>query len=173
MVIVCYSIMMWKKDYEQLYIFFLQYKQFFTDWNTMVLLNINRNYSSCPGTTHMSLIVGDWICSLIIKIMMEPDPWTLLTYSANVLISWTQAKGHSLYGMWCNSKPLSMICLVFTQASSVLNHLFRAVGRHYWRPFSLCSESTCLHMAPASSLLAPLHWKSLWSKRDGGSEHSS
>ena len=36
--------------------------------------------------------------------------------------------------------------------------------------FALCSESTCINMASASSLLAQLHWKSLWSKRDGGYE---
>ena len=92
--------MVGKKAYELLNISFLRHEQFFTEWNGMVLLNININYSSCPGTTHMSLEVTGYV---IIKTTMEPDPWTLITYSAYVLISWTQAMWHSLYGMWCNS----------------------------------------------------------------------
>ena len=39
--------------------------------------------------------------------------------------------------------------------------------------FSICFESTFFHMASASSLLASLHWKSLWSKRAGGYKHRS
>ena len=104
--------MMWKKAFELLYIFFLQHEQFFTDWNALFLLNMNINYSSCFWTTHMGLSVVDWICSVIIKTRMEPGPWTLITYSA-----------------WCNNKPLSMICLVFTRASSVLI----ASVLHYWQ----------------------------------------
>ena len=121
---------MWQKAYELLCIVFLQYEQFFTDWNAMALLNINRNCSSCPGTTHMSLIVGDWICSVIIKTTMEIGPWTLITYSAYVLIIW-----HLLYGMWCNSKPLAMICLSLLRLLQYWYHLFRPVGRCYCRLF--------------------------------------
>ena len=162
--------MTWNKAYQLLCMFFLRYEQLFTDWNTLVLLNINRAYDSCPGTTHLSLIVCDWICSIIIKITMEPGPWTLITYSAYVLISWTTAMWYSLYGMRCNSKPLSIICLVFTQASTTLISSVLCCGQTtvgFW----ICSESPSLHMASASSLLAPLHWKSLRSKRAGVHEH--
>ena len=173
MVSVCYSIMMWKKAYELLYISFLYHEQFFTDWNVMAILNININHSisSYPGTAYMSLIVDDGICSIIIKTTMEPGPWTLITYSAHVLICWTQAMGYPLCGMWCNSKPLSMICLVLLRLRQYWYNLFRAVGRRYCRLFFVF----WIYLPPygVSKLLAPLHWKSLWSKRDGGYGHSS
>ena len=138
--------MMWQKAYELLCIVFLQYKQFFTDWNAMALLNINRNCSSFPGTTHMSLIVGDWICSVIMKTTMELGPWTLITYSAYVLIIW-----HSLYGMWCNSKPLAMICLFYSGFFSTDIICF-ALWADVTAGFSLCSESTCMHPYGVSKL---------------------
>ena len=112
--------MIWKKVYQLLYMFFLCHEKFFTDWNAMVILNVNRDYNCCPGTTHMSHIVHDRICSVISKTTMEPSPWTLTTYSVYVFISWTQSMWHSLYDVRCNSESLSMFCLVFTQASSVL-----------------------------------------------------
>ena len=174
MISVCHSIMMWKKAYELLYIFFLQYDQFFNDWSAMALLNINRNCSSCSGTTNMSLIFSDWICSVIIKNTMELAPWTLITYSAYVLISWTLAIGYSLHGMWCNSKPLSINALpCFYSGLFSTDTICFALWADVTAGFSLCSESTCIHLASARSLLAQLHWKSLWSKRDGGYEHSS
>ena len=60
------------------------------------------------------------------------------------------------------------LCLVFTHASPVL---ISSVS-HYGQTTAGFSESTCLHMASASSLLASLHRNSLWSKRTGGYEHS-
>ena len=39
-------------------------------------------FNLTENTTHMGLIVGDWICSVIIKTPMAPGPWTLITYSA-------------------------------------------------------------------------------------------
>ena len=95
----------------------------------MVHLNINKDYDSCPGTSRMSLIVCDWIYSVIIKTMMKPGPWTIITYSTYVLITWTQAMWHSLYGMGCNSEPLAMICLVFHRLHQYWYHLSRAVGK--------------------------------------------
>ena len=51
------------------------------------------------------LVYTWWIAKLYIfmlnKFCLSPESWVLC-------------------GMWCNSKPISMICLVFTQASSVL-----------------------------------------------------
>ena len=151
MAIVCYSIMpLAMRWYERrlvncLTFSFFDMNSFFTEWNAIVLLNINRNYRSCPGTTHMSLIVGDWICSVINKTTMEPGPWTLVTCSTYVLISWTQAMRHWLYGMWCNIEPLSMICLVFTQALSVLGIISLRRLAHFESeltfPISSLSES--------------------------------
>ena len=121
----------WKKAYELLYVLFLRHEQFFVDRNVIALVSIKRNHGSCHGMTHISLIVGDWNCSVFMKTSMEPGPWTLITYSAYVLVSWTQAMWHSLCGMWRNSKPLSMLSLVFTQASPVLISYVSCWGRRY------------------------------------------
>ena len=170
MVSVCYSIMPLDVRWRRLMNCFTYS---FFDMNSSLLTETQRSSWTPTKITvavlewHTSLIFGDWICNVIIKTTMEPGPWTLIIYSAYVLITWTHAMWHSFYGMWCNSKPLSMICLVFTQASSVLTSVL-VLWANVIAGFSICSESTCLHIASANSPLAPLDWKSLWSKRAGG-----
>ena len=101
------------------------------------------NKSGCHGTTQMSLIVGDWMCSVIIKITMEPG-----TYSAYVLISWTQAIWHSLFGLWCNNKPPANDSSCFYPGfvrTHIICHLWADITVGLSVGLSICSESTCLH----------------------------
>ena len=141
-----------KKAYELFYTFFLPHEHFFTDWNMMVFFNISINHNSCPGTTHMIIIV-DWICSVIIKTMMEPAecPWTIITYSAN---------------------PYQWFALFLLRLRQYWYHLSRVVGRHYCWLFNVFW--IYLHPYGVGKLtLGSTSLEEFVVKRAGGYEYSS